>query len=177
MSLRILKRLALAGAGVTVAVVGVAISTPVRCAGIHAVAGIGLTAACASVWRQMPSEAELRELLRAAEGRPVPPPRVFAGDASACPVLNPSGGGAGGSVAMLQSLARAGGEAGGATLLGYDKGRPVYASAAEEAERELAELRWQEDAAKRRGAQPPPEAELRKAELKQRLKDLKKRKA
>jgi hypothetical protein len=53
----------------------------------------------------------------------------------------------------------------------------VYASAAEEAERELAELRWQEDAAKRRGAQPPPEAELRKAELKQRLKDLKKRKA
>ena len=121
----------------------------------------------------------MRELLRAAEGRPVPPPRVFAGDASACPVLNPAGGGASGSAAVLQSLARAGGDGGGATLLGYDdRGRPIYASAAEEAERELAELRWQEDAAKKRGAQPPPEAARRKAELKQRIKDeLKKRKA
>ena len=106
----------------------------------------------------------------------MPPPRVFAGDASACPVLNPAGGGSGNSAAVLQSLARAtaGGADGGGTLLGYDRGRPVYADAAEEAERELAQLRWQEDAAKRRGAQPPPEAALRKAQLKQRLKELRK---
>ena len=105
----------------------------------------------------------------------MPPPRVFTGDASACPVLNPAGGGSSNSAAVLQSLARAtAGGADGGTLLGYDRGRPVYADAAEEAERELAQLRWQEDAAKRRGAQPPPEAALRKAELKQRLKELKK---
>ena len=124
----------------------------------------------------MPSEAELRELLRAAEGRPVPPPRVFAGDASQCPVLNPAGGGSSGSAAVLQSLARAAGDGGGGTLLGYDRGRPVYADAAEEVERELAALRWQEEAAKKRGAQPPPESAQRKAELKQRLKELKQRK-
>jgi hypothetical protein len=132
--------------------------------------------AMACVAAQLPSEAELRELLRAAEGRPVPPPRVFTGDASACPVLNPAGGGSSNSAAVLQSLARAAAGAdggGGGTLLGYDRGRPVYADAAEEAERELAQLRWQEDAAKRRGARPPPEAALRKAELKLRLKELK----
>jgi len=124
----------------------------------------------------MPSEAELKELLRAAEGRPVPPPRVFAGDASLCPALNPAGGGggAGGSAAILQSLARAtaDGGGGGATLLGYDRGRPVYADAAEEVERELAALRWAEEAARKRGAQPPPESATRKAELKRRLKEL-----
>jgi hypothetical protein len=79
---------------------------------------------------QMPTERELRELLEAREGSSVPPPTVFAGDVSLCPVLNGTSGGAGGSAALLQQMARgsaAGGGAGGAgadgAVIGYDKAR------------------------------------------------------
>jgi hypothetical protein len=83
----------------------------------------------------MPTERELRQLLEAREGSSVPPPTVFAGDVSLCPVLNGSGG-AGGSAALLQQMARSsGGAAGGAgadgAVIGYDKARAPGARARE----------------------------------------------
>jgi hypothetical protein len=86
---------------------------------------------------QMPTERELRELLEAREGSAVPPPTVFSGDVSLCPVLNGSGGagGAGGSAALLQHMARASGGGGGAggaggegAVIGYEQARAKRAA-------------------------------------------------
>jgi hypothetical protein len=52
------------------------------------------------------------------------------------------------------------------------QGRPVYATRAELLERELADLRWQEEAAARRRVAPPAGVAQRKAQLKAQLKAL-----
>jgi hypothetical protein len=53
--------------------------------------------------------------------------------------------------------------------------QPVYASGAELRERELWSLRWQEEAAARRGVALPPDVKARKAQLKAQLKALPRR--
>ena len=84
------------------------------------------------------------------------------GDASLCPALNPSGGGAvSGSAALFQQMARQPG-----SVLGVDaSGAQVRASEAEESARALADVRFQLAAAKKKRLQPPPGLVEREREL------------
>jgi len=84
------------------------------------------------------------------------------GDASLCPALNPTGGGAvSGSAALFQQMARQPG-----AVVGVDaSGARVRATEAEEVERELADVRFQLAQARKKKLAPMPGLLEREREL------------